>query len=159
MSTALECIDDEIAVLDEQPVAVTAVWRQVFRTVLPERVETAVLVCPTWWPSPRIERVREAAATRSTKVVVLQRADVLVDDAPGIPTVVEIAPEFVVVSRSGGVVTAEPRLGDAADVVRTVADGVGCGDHGIGGCTGRCRGCGRARLVPSPGVFVPTASR
>ena len=51
-STALECIDDEIAVLDEQPVAVTAIWRQVFSAVLPERVETAVLVCPTWWPSP-----------------------------------------------------------------------------------------------------------
>ena len=82
-STALECIDDEIAVLDEQPVAVTAVWRQVFSAVLPERVETAVLVCPTWWPSPRIERVREAAAKPSMKVVVLQRAEVLARDAPG----------------------------------------------------------------------------
>ena len=50
-STALQFIDDEIAMLDEQPVAVTAVWRQVFSAVLPERVETAVLVCPTWWPS------------------------------------------------------------------------------------------------------------
>ena len=124
-STALECIDDEIAVLDEQPVAVTAIWRQVFSAVLPERVETAVLVCPTWWPSPRIERVREAAATRSTKVVVLQRADVLVADLPGISAVVEIAPEFVMVWRSGGVVIAEPRLGDDADLVRSVADGVG----------------------------------
>ena len=61
--TALECIDDEIAVLDGQPVAVAAVWREVFRTVLAERVETAVLVCPTWWPSPWLGRVREAAAT------------------------------------------------------------------------------------------------
>ena len=81
-STALQFIDDEIAMLDEQPVAVTAVWRQVFSAVLPERVETAVLVCPTWWPSPRIARVREAAATRSTNVVVVQRADVLVVERP-----------------------------------------------------------------------------
>lgn len=124
-SAALECIDDEIAVLDDQPVAVTAVWRQVFNTVVPERVETAVLVCPTWWPSPRIERAREAAATRSTKVVVLQRADVLVADVPGIPAVVEIAQEFVVVWRSGGVVAAAPRLGEEADVLRSVGDGVG----------------------------------
>ncbi|WP_164478831.1 type VII secretion-associated protein [Mycolicibacterium stellerae] len=124
-STALEYIDDEIAVLDEQPVAVPAVWRQVFSAVLPERVETAVLVCPTWWPPPRIARVREAAAARSTKVVVLQRADVLVVDVPGVPAVVEIAPEFVVVWRSGGVVAAVPRLGDDADVARSVADGVG----------------------------------
>ena len=124
-STALQCIDDEIAMLDEQPVAVTAVWRQVFSAVLPERVETAVLVCPTWWPSPRIARVREAAATRSTKVVVVQRADVLVVDVPGVPAVVEIAPEFVVIWRSGGVIAAEPRLGDDVDVIRSVVDGVG----------------------------------
>jgi type VII secretion-associated protein (TIGR03931 family) len=124
-STALECIDDEIAVLHEQPVAMTAVWRQVFSAVLPERVETTVLVCPTWWPSPRIERVREAAATRSTEVVVLQRADVLVADMPGIPAVVEIAQDFVLVWRSGGVVAAQTRLGDDVDIVRSVADGVG----------------------------------
>jgi hypothetical protein len=49
-STALQFIDDEIAMLDDQPVAVTAIWRQVFSAMLHERVETAVLVCPTWWP-------------------------------------------------------------------------------------------------------------
>jgi type VII secretion-associated protein (TIGR03931 family) len=124
-STALECIDDETAMLDEQPVAVAAVWRRVFGMVLPERVDAAVLVFPTWWPSPRVERVREAAATRSTKVVVLQRADVLVADMGAIPTVVEIAPEFVVVWRSGDLVAAQPRLGDDSDIIRSVADGVG----------------------------------
>ena len=124
-STALQFIDDEIAMLDEQPVAVTAVWRQVFNAVLPERVETAVLVCPTWWPWPRIARVREAAATRSTNVVVVQRADVLVVNVPGIPAVVEIAPDFVVIWRSGDVIAAEPRLGDDVDVIRSVVDGVG----------------------------------
>ena len=125
VSTALECIDDEIAVLDEQPVAVAAVWRQVFHAVLPERVETAVLVCPTWWPSPRVERVRDAAAARSTKVVVRQRAEVLSDDVPGISTVVEIAPDFVVVSQDGGVVTAEPRLGEATAIARSLAGVIG----------------------------------
>ena len=124
-STALQFIDDEIAMLDEQPVAVTAVWRQVFKAVLPERVETAVLVCPTWWPWPRIARVQEAAATRSTNVVVVQRADVLVVNVPGVPAVVEIAPELVVIWRSGGVIAAEPRLGDDVDVIRSVVDGVG----------------------------------
>lgn len=124
-STALQFIDDEIAMLDEQPVAVTAVWRQVFSAVLPERVETAVLVCPTWWPSPRIARVQEAAATRSTNVVVVHRADILVVDVPGVPAVVEIAPEFVVIWRSGGVIAAEPRLGDDVHIIRSVVDGVG----------------------------------
>ncbi len=125
VSTALECIDDEIAVLDEQPVAVAAVWRQVFHAVLPERVETTVLVCPTWWPSPRVDRVREAAAARSTKVVVQHRADVLSGDVAGISTVVEIAPEFVVVSRDGGVVSAELRLCESAAIARSLAGGIG----------------------------------
>jgi len=125
VAAALACIDDEIAVLDEAPVAVPAVWREVFRTVLPDEVDATVLVCPTWWPKTRVERVREAAAVRSTKVSVLQRADVLRGGVPGVTTVVEIAPEFVVVARAGDVVTADPRLGETTDIARSVADHVG----------------------------------
>jgi type VII secretion-associated protein (TIGR03931 family) len=125
VATALGCIDDEIAVLDEAPVAVPAIWRQVFRTVLPDELEATVLVCPTWWPATRVERVREAAAASSPKVSVLQRADVLGGGVPGVSTVVEIAPEFVVIARAGDVVAADPRLGDTADIARSVADHVG----------------------------------
>jgi type VII secretion-associated protein (TIGR03931 family) len=125
VSTALECIDDEIALLADQPVAVAAVWREVFRSALPDHVDTAVLVCPTWWPSSRVECVREAAASMTPNVVVLQRAEVLIGDSPGTTTVIEIAPEFVAVSRAGRVVTAVPRLDESADVARAVADAVG----------------------------------
>ena len=125
VSTALDCIDDDIAILDEQPVAVTAVWRDVFRTVLPEPVETAVLVCPTWWPPPWVDRVVEAAATRSSRADVRHRADVLAGGVPGVPTIVEIAPDFVAVWRAGEVITADPRLGEAADVANSVANSVG----------------------------------
>lgn len=125
VSTALDHVDDDMALLDDQPVTVTAVWREVFCTVLPERVETAVLVCPTWWPPSRIERVRDAAAVRAANVVVLQRAQVLAKPVLGNPTVAEIAPDFVVVSRDGRVVAAEPRLGENADAARAVVDGIG----------------------------------
>ena len=125
VATALGCIDDDIAVLDEAPVAVPAIWREVFRTVLPDEHDATVLVCPTWWPKTRVERVREAAAARSAKVSVLQRADVLGGGVPGVTTVVEIAPEFVVIARAGDVVTADPRLGDTTDIARSVADHVG----------------------------------
>ena len=125
VATALGCIDDDIAVLDEAPVAVPAIWREVFRTVLPDEHDATVLVCPTWWPKTRVDRVREAAAARSAKVSVLQRADVLGGGVPGVTTVVEIAPEFVVIARAGDVVTADPRLGDTADIARSVADHVG----------------------------------
>ena len=124
VTTALTHIDDEIAVLDDAPVAVAAIWREVFRTVLPERLETAVLVCPTWWPQARVERVREAAAAGSAKVSVRQRAEVLANGLLD-PTVVEIASEFVVTARAGGVVAADPRIGETADIARSIADRIG----------------------------------
>lgn len=125
VATALECIDDEIAILDEAPVAVPAIWRDVFRTVLPDEHDATVLVCPTWWPQTRVERVRGAVAAMSSEVSVLQRADVLRRGVPGVSTVVEIAPEFVVIARAGDVLTADPRVGDTADIARSVADHVG----------------------------------
>jgi type VII secretion-associated protein (TIGR03931 family) len=125
VSTALECIDDTIAVLDQEPVELGRLWREVFRAVLPDRVETAVLVCPTWWPPPRVECVREAATAHAAEVVVLQRAEVLAGDGPGAPAVVEIAPEFVVVSRAGEVVGAEARAGASADIASWVSNCVG----------------------------------
>ncbi len=125
VATALACIDDEVAVLDDAPVAVEAVWREVFRTALPEGLEAAVLVCPTWWPQARIERVRQAAAAGAAKVSVRQRAEVLSGGLSGNPTVVEIAPEFVVTALAGGVVAADPRIGETADIARSVADHIG----------------------------------
>ncbi len=144
VSTALEYIDDEIALLDDQPVSVAALWRAVFRSVLPDHVGTAALVCPTWWPSSRVTRVQEAAATVATKVIVLQRAKVLAGDAPVTPTVVEIAPEFVVVSRAGLVCD----RGAAPREIRRHRQGGGgwhrCRRHGADRRAGRRRRCLRA---------------
>ena len=124
VSTALEFIDDEIALLDDQPVAVAAVWCELLRSVLPDGDQTVVLVCPTWWAPVRVERVQQAAETVSANVIVRQRSAVIADGVPGTPSVVEIGPDFVAISRSGCLVAAEPRLGDCADVARAVADGV-----------------------------------
>jgi type VII secretion-associated protein (TIGR03931 family) len=125
VTTALECIDDDIAIVDDAPVAVTALWREVFHAALPDGAGSAVLVCPTWWPTTRVERVREAAETRSAKVSVLQRAEALGRTAPAGMTVVEIAPEFVVTTSAGDVVAADPRVGETPDVARAVAKHIG----------------------------------
>lgn len=125
VSVALECIDDEIALLDEQPVSVAAVWRELFCSVLPMAVGSAVLVCPTWWSSRRIETVTDAAGAAAATVIVRSRAEVLAGRGPRGAVVVEIASELVVVWRAGCVVTVEPRLGDAADVAGAVAAAVG----------------------------------
>ncbi|HKV20054.1 MAG TPA: type VII secretion-associated protein [Mycobacterium sp.] len=117
ITTALECIDDDIAIVGEAPVTVDALWREVFRGVLPDRCASALLVCPSWWPPTRVERVREAAATASANIAVAQRIDVLGTRAL---TIVEIAPDFVVVTDADNAVTAEPRLGATSEIARSV---------------------------------------
>jgi type VII secretion-associated protein (TIGR03931 family) len=127
VSTALQCVDDDLALVDDRPVAVQALWRAVFRSALPDRMATAVLVCPTWWPPARIDTVRTAAQAVASNVVVLQRASVLTRDALGAAAVVEIADDFVVVCRDGEVVTAHARIGEPADIADAIARGLDAG--------------------------------
>jgi type VII secretion-associated protein (TIGR03931 family) len=102
VSAAIDGIDDELTLIDERPVAVEDVWQAVMQGVVGGCAETIVLVCSTWWASSRVDRVYEAACTVAKDCVVLQRAQVLRDILPDrLTTVVEIAPEFVVVSPPG----------------------------------------------------------
>jgi type VII secretion-associated protein (TIGR03931 family) len=103
VSEAVGGIDDELTLIDEYPVAVAEVWRTVIEDTVGGSAETIALVCPTWWASSRVDRVRDAACAVAKDVVVLRRARVLRDGLPGrLTTVVEVAPEFVVVSPPGG---------------------------------------------------------
>ena len=103
VSAAIDGIDDELTLIDECPVAVADVWRTVMHDAVGGSAETVALVCPTWWASSRVNRVRDAASTVADDVVVLRRSQVLRNGLPDrLLTVVEIAPEFVVVSLPGG---------------------------------------------------------
>jgi type VII secretion-associated protein (TIGR03931 family) len=123
---ALDSIDDEFALVDEHPVAVSVVWREVLRSVVGEFVETVALVYPTWWSARRIEVVSDAAATTAANVIELHRAEVLTDGMSAAPIVVEIAAEFVVVAQSGSVVAVEPRSCGPETVAEEVANAIGC---------------------------------
>jgi type VII secretion-associated protein (TIGR03931 family) len=102
VSAGIDGIDDELTLIDEHPVAVADVWRAVMQDVVGGSADAIVLVCSTWWTPSRVERVRDAAWKVAKDVVVLQRAQVLRDGLPDrMTTVVEIAPEFVVVSPPG----------------------------------------------------------
>ena len=126
VSAALECIDDELALIDDHPSAVADVWREVMRSAVGACDGTVVLVCPTWWASRRINVVRDAAADAATDVVVLQRSCVLADQLSASTwAVVEIAPEFVVVSRDGRALVVVSRLDDPDVVAEMVAGEVG----------------------------------
>ena len=103
VSAGIAAIDDELTLIDERPVAVTDVWRAIMRDVVGDGAGTVVLVFSTWWASSRIDLVRDAARAVAKDCVVLKRARVLRDGLPDrLATVVEIAPEFVVVSRPVG---------------------------------------------------------
>lgn len=124
VTAALAFVDDDIAILDDVPVSVEALWRNLFQEVLSDGQGAVVLVCPTWWPAERVERMRAAAAARPATVSMRRRCDVL-GEATGHSTVVEIAPELVLTTRAGTVIAADPWLGDTADVARSVAARIG----------------------------------
>ena len=124
VSAALDCIDDEIALVDDSPVSVQEVWLDVMSTVTGVGVDAVVLVRPGWWPATRVEKVRQAAYAVASTVVVLDRTAMLRHGISPRTTIVEIAPEFVVVSALGMPATVIPRqdesLDDAEVVVATV---------------------------------------
>jgi type VII secretion-associated protein (TIGR03931 family) len=103
VSAGIDGIDDELTLIDERPVAVADVWRTVMNDVVGGSGETIMVICPTWWASSRVERVRDAANSVATDVVMLRRAEALRNGSSDrLTTVVEIAPDFVVVSSPEG---------------------------------------------------------
>lgn len=120
-ATAVECIDDAIALIDDEPVPVDDLWADVLRTVAGEHCDRSVLVCPTWWTVDRVDRVRSAASAALSDVVVLRRGEALAAERDGTAwAVVEIAEELVVISRSNGAPETVVRS-DTETVVAAVA--------------------------------------
>lgn len=99
VSTALEFIDDPIALLDEQPVDVSALWRDLLGAVAGARADPLVLVVPTWWQQGRIDVVSDAAGAVGTDVVVLQRSAILAGTTDAV--VVELSAGYAVVTEPG----------------------------------------------------------
>ena len=126
VSAALECIDDDIALIDERPVSVAELWQEVLGTTVGDAVDGVLLVCPAWWSSSRIDRVCDAARAVATNVDVLQRRLVLREGlADRLATVVEIAAEFVVISSPDGGVAIVMRRDGPAVVAERVAGQIG----------------------------------
>jgi type VII secretion-associated protein (TIGR03931 family) len=99
VAAGIEAIDDELSLVDDRPVGTAEVWQKVMRDVTGGRADAVVVVCPTWWPSSWVQRVRDATGTVSNDAVALRRAEVLKDSRSAL---VEIAPEFVALSLPGG---------------------------------------------------------
>lgn len=120
-TAALDAVDDPVALVDERPVAVGALWCTVLR-VLFDGHRGALVVCPTWWSTTRVELVTTAARTvAADEAVVCTRASILTQQNSAV--LVEIAERLVAIS--GNDVVAVPRRTDEralADEVATVIE-------------------------------------
>lgn len=96
-TTALECVDDDHALVDDRVVEVDDLWRDVVGSALGGRCPRLALICPSWWGSRRLARVLAAGRQWCDDVVVLPRAEVWSTAT----TVVELGPELVVVHADG----------------------------------------------------------
>lgn len=116
-TAALNAVDDPVALVDERPVAVAALWCTVLR-VLIDGHRGALVVCPTWWSTTRVELVTTAARTvAADEVVVCTRASILAQQNSAV--LVEIAERLVAIS--GSDVVAVPRRTDEQALVDEVA--------------------------------------
>lgn len=119
-AVAVAGIDDQIALIEDEPVEVSDLWVEVLGAA-GAGAGTLTLVCPTWWTTDRCDRVRNAAT--GSEVVVMQRVQALCASLPA-SVVVEIADEVVMVSgvHTGGVALARHAedVPDADAVVRAV---------------------------------------
>lgn len=100
VAAALASIDDELVLVGERAVSVDELWRDMVRAAVGPDVGTAVVVCPSWWSSVRVDRVQAAAASAAPDVVLLGRSHVLQSAVPD-AVIVEPTEHFTVVTRSG----------------------------------------------------------
>lgn len=94
---ALDCLDDDLALVDDRPVSVDALWRDVLAAAVGRARTRIVLIHPSWWAASRVDRVRAAADQGLGDVVTVPRSSRLT----AAPATVEVATELVVVTVDG----------------------------------------------------------
>jgi type VII secretion-associated protein (TIGR03931 family) len=140
---AIDCVDDGLALLDDEPVAVTELWSSVLAAAVGQHARRAVLVVPTGWPQRRVDVVVRAARAAVADVVAITRHDALA--APG-SAMVEVGPELVVVVPASGRPEAVPHSAD--DLAEVVAKRLNPDEpvivDGSADLAARLRACGYA---------------
>jgi type VII secretion-associated protein (TIGR03931 family) len=118
---AVECVDDVIALVDDEPMPVDELWAQVVRAAAGRHTDAPIVVCPTWWTTDQADRVRTAAA--EIDGVVVRRAQAFAAALDGQSwAVVEIADELIMVSCGDGEPLRLVRRGESSELAGEVAD-------------------------------------
>ncbi|MGV0792781.1 type VII secretion-associated protein [Mycolicibacterium sp. XJ1819] len=168
ITTAIDCIDDEIALLDDRPVTVAKIWAELMSTVAGDGADKITLVYPAWWSSSRISLVRRAADTAAPSVQMVPQTTILRRLGDTRAAIVEPAAEFVivfgpgmrrpVVARRSGDATADAEavvvaVGAVADVVVGASEGIPGGERLGWEITKRLRATGaRVTVVDGDGL-------
>ncbi|MCV7256127.1 type VII secretion-associated protein [Mycobacterium hackensackense] len=121
----LDFLDDRDTIVDDLPVSVDSVLREIIGTVVGgdgRVVDGLVLVCPGWWPSARLDRIRAAATAACAEAVVVTRAHVHRRRHPGADILVEITDEFVLAATADTTVLVVPRRTGVAAAVAAGLD-------------------------------------
>ncbi len=129
VGAALQAGDDAVALLDERPVDVTALWRSVIGSAVQASSATMTVVVPSWWPECRVRRIAETASILVSDVVTVSRSRLLANNMTDDIVVIEIADEVIAVAAGESVAV----LGRSctADAVARAAIGAGHGEARI----------------------------
>lgn len=137
-AAALHCIDDDLGLVGVKVKDAQRIWADALAAAAGGRSVTKVtVVCPSFWPPNRIDRIRQAACTVASEVLIRDRREVLweVADQPHCP-VIEMGEELVVLARPGSPAavfrrsspalagTVQRALADASSVIIDVPSGI-----------------------------------
>ncbi|MBU8821794.1 type VII secretion-associated protein [Mycolicibacterium goodii] len=112
VQAALDCIDDQYAIVDDRLVGVDDIWARVLGTS-----GYAVVVHPTWWTPNRVDRIRDAATACGIERVA-SRAEVLGTEATDDSwAVIEISADLVSVTCNDVGTQSWTRCGRSEDAV------------------------------------------
>lgn len=145
VTAALDGLDEPVVLVGERPVGVDRLWASLLAGLLDGATGPVLVVCPSWWPRSRIDRVRTAcgvgarALTRAAVVTGCHGRDaVLVEIADGLvavtgagPTRVLTGPDPAEVARAARAagrqvyLDAPPGVPGAATVATGIRDALG----------------------------------
>lgn len=119
--SALDAIDDRVALVGERPITVDALWEAALRSASCTSSDGMVVVHPSWWSSSRVGVLTAAAARVAGGVRTRPRSWLLAQAFRAQrPVTVEITERLVVITATE--VTAVPRNADPQAVAEAVAD-------------------------------------
>ncbi|WP_328351801.1 type VII secretion-associated protein [Mycobacterium sp. NBC_00419] len=124
VACALAGIDDTTILLHERPVSVASLWRHLLSSSAGSRPAALTVVHPSWWPSRRVARIREWAASVTAEVQTVPRSALLTRHQSGAAAVViEIGADMVAVCRDSATPEVLHGTGDVAAIAALAVDG------------------------------------